>query len=595
MVGAMSLLWSLATNARAEDAQADEISTPTGFVDNSRCALGSHWIQTTRKPGDGELTRIAEWVTAKGPTRLHVVPQFRCVSARLQSDTSLRGNARSLSEKDYGGADLWCGPGLSVVLVWEVFGGEGPYTVRAAGYQATSPDDTLTIPCTAVRATSGQLHLREHGSIDIRVQLLDSLGVASGVEIPVRILADAPIKMHEGMRLTAGWHEASALSRHDDWFEGHLFEPTGPFIPAAAGRCRPVGTKDWIYFNLSARLPQSDRGFHYPPIMGPLEVRTLYEVQGAWVWTALPNCSYEGCRGLESWRDWTSPLVLDWSDMQQFRTSGPLCPIVDAANNSLTIKHSERVPAEKSADTAYKECALGAHRVMTWLTSSDWPGVIWAYPFRGSAPTQDDALLASERFIARYSGLPENSAFEVHMQEPMPHNFHQPPIQSLSISTGERVGAETSPGVDPTDIMIRAGADQIIVEWTDQGPFLSSSVWLKSQRDTELSATEQRYRDGSRIGIVFSGLGTHREFDLYVSFPSVDDLPDGTRYPGMCVIREIHLPPGGPDAYLDRYLWAPSDQTLVKITPAAIPRIHFDYPYNYHLAGPCQLGLYSFP
>ena len=453
----------------------------------------------------------------------------------------------------------------------------------------------MLIPCTDIRSASGTEQWNEHGRVDIAIRVEDAFRSVSTVVLPVRILADSPTIAFEGMQITPGWYDATALAIHDGWFRGFRYERIGPFAPAAVGRYRSVSSDNWIYFNLSAALPQSDRGFHFPPIMSPLALRTIYEVQGAWMWTALFDCSYEGCRGLDTWRDWSSPGLLHWSDSQYFKTGGPSCAEAYVFGNSITVSHSEVIPAESQSDPEYEDCTWGTHRVLTYLTSPDWPGVIWAYQFRGRKPSWEETLKPAERFIARYSGLPEHSEYVLTMQEPLPSSFRPAPRQSVVVRTGPTQDQTAMPAVDPSVVQIRVGADQIIVEWKDYGPLFRESINLYAKSGQRTYRSERGYRDGPRVGKVFASLDGHREFVLYFSLIAGEAKDDAPQYPSMCIVKEIRLPAGGSDAYFDRYFTVPPLNVGPTIVPGPIPEVRFEYRFNYHQVGGCLLGEYSFP
>ena len=279
--------------------------------------------------------------------------------------------------------------------------------------------------------------------------------------------------------------------------------------------------------------------------------------------------------------------MLQWSGPQRFRTDGRICPLTETVGNSITVLHADR-----------SDCPSRTSDVLTWLTSPDWPGVIWADSNRSPQRWTVNQPKAGTGFIAHYSGLPPSSDFTLTIQQPLPHAFRQAPSQSLEARTGRTPLHVTAPGVHPSDIAIRVVADQIIVEWTNQEPFLVGYTGLYTQADTTRYWTTQWRQDGDREVRVYSNLGGQRTLVLYVSFYSSERLGDGSAYPSMCLIREITLTPAGLYAHLDRlfrYSGAQPASQEPQITPVEIPRVFVDFPYRYHHAGRCELAAYAYP
>lgn len=599
LFSAIVLLWSLPAGTHASDAAANATLPRTQLENNSRCAAGSHWLHAISKPADQYLDRIAEWVTSNGPTGRYVVPQFRCISARPIRDPIDDYPEAEISPFEDGVRvihDLWCGPGASIRFMWEIFGGEGPYTVSAAGKTAEGGAESITVPCAELRRRFVPEHWTGHTFVRVPIRVTDSLGSHSTAKIPLRIISSAPPTIFTGMRVISGWQDASAIAIHGSSYGGTLLTGYGGFVQAAVGRYRPVGSSQWIYFNLSQGLPPSGAGFSYPLLMSPLRSNVQYEVQGAWTWTATENCYWYYCYSrLSAWQDWTTPEMLRWSEVQHFWAGGPLCVETEVVGSSITVSHIKRDSTLLAPAVATEDCSPIRSQPLTWLTSPDWPGVIWAYNFRAPRPSWDEDPEAASRFIAHYLGLPQHSEFVLTIQEPLPRSFRQAPSQSVNVRTGATPIHVTAPGVDPSDIEIRVGGDRIIVEWTDQHPYLGVNIQLYSENTFHSDRVISHLKDDGRRGTTFMNLDGRSPFTLYISLQALEPLGDGSGYPFVCMVREIRLPPSGPDAYFDRYFATPTDETVAEVTPGDIPSVTVDYPYRYHHAGPCRLAFYAYP
>jgi len=598
LLSSFALMWSQPSISDAAEkvTQGSAIAAP--FADNSRCALGSHWRRTTSKPRDYDSDQVVEWISSAGPTPLFAAPQFRCVSAQLFRDSFGDNPGRVIDTHLYDSDVLWCGPGVSVLLIWEVFGGEAPYTISAAGHEAVSPAKQLLIPCTDIRNLMPRGNRTGPLSLLVPIQLKDALGLRATVEFPINVVADAPSASFDGMAIWKGWYDASAIVAPSDWVVGSFGaeglggigeERLGPFANVAIGRYRAVGSDMWSYFDLSVETKQSAPSFYYPVLMNSLDPMTDYQVQGTWVWALEGSYLLEWEHWFEAWQRWMPLNETRWSQSQTFQTAGPVCPIAEVAGNSITVLH----PA---TGTLGRGCTSQHLWVLTWLTSPDWPGVIWAYGAPWLRPSSFNDSDESRSFIAHYAGLPAGSDYVLRFQEPLPHAFRRAPQQSLPVSTHFRPIHATAPGVDPSDVKIQVGADQIIVEWTNQEPFLYGYADLFLSGTTTRHLFWDWYQNDSRTVTVFANLGGQAKFSLYVSFRAREPLADGSGFPNMCIIREIVVPPGGPDAYLDRYLFASSTKQPPRVSPGDdTPEVSVDYPYRYHHAGLCQLAAYAYP
>ena len=579
-------------------------TAPTRFEDNSRCALGSQWRYITYKPDDLGSNQAIEWFTAHGPTARYAIPQFRCLSARLYRDPFGENLGRAIERYSYDSDELWCGPGVRVQLFWEIYGGEAPYTVNAVGHEASSPAEEMLIPCTDIRNLAPSSAWSGNLSLIIPVQLKDALGSITTVAIPVKVLADAPSRRFDGMAIWAGWYDASAIAAPSDWrggfgddrIGGLGDERFGPFARVALGRFREVGSDNWTYFDLSVIPRQSAPSFYYPALMGPLEPLTQYEAQGTWMWATWNNRTFEWRDDFDPGEDWIPLENLIWSESQRFWSGGPACAEINVSGNSIRVAHAAEAASAAQGSSERARCSTRMAGTLTWLTSPDWRGVIWAYG-HWSRPSAH-LLEHDEQLIAVYQGLPERSRFVVNMQEPLPSSFRQSRPQRITAVTGSiaaTTGTDIDAGPDPRDLQLRIGGDQIIVAWKDQSPhwhvdaelFTESGRWLGH-------ATRWRERD-SRAGERFSNLGGNRDFTLVVSFIPGEPIEDSYGYPSMCVIRQIRLPAGGPDAYLDRYFIASARDAGVENSPGTVPPVTVSYPWFYTHAGACELAWYAYP
>ena len=602
----MALLWSEPSVADAVETTSQESATTARFEDNSRCDLGSHWRYTTRKPSDYnyDADQIAEWVSSSGPTGRYVAPRFRCVSARLFRDPVLDHPGREVDLSSYDSDELWCGPGVRVLLIWEIYGGAPPYTVSAVGHETLSPAEDMLIPCTDIRTVSGQEQFLEHGQVNVRIRLEDAVGLPHDVVIPVRVLADVPSTSFDGMAIWAGWYDASAIVAPSDWrggfgddrIGGLGEERFGPFARVALGRFREVGSDNWTYFDLSVIPRQSAPSFYYPALMGPLEPLTQYEAQGTWMWATWNNRTFEWRDDFDPGEDWIPLENLIWSESQRFWSGGPACAEINVSGNSIRVAHAAEAASAAQGSSEWARCSTRMAGTLTWLTSPDWLGVMWAYG-HWSRPSAH-LLEHDEQLIAVYQGLPERSRFVLNLQEPLPSSFRQSRPQRITAVTGSiaaTTGTDIDAGPDPRELQIRIGGDQIIVAWKDQSPhwhvdaelFTESGRWLDH-------ATRWRERD-SRAGERFSNLGGNRDFTLVVSFIPGERIEDSYGYPSMCVIRQIRLPAGGPDAYLDRYFTASARDADVENSPGTVPPVTVSYPWFYTHAGACELAWYAYP
>ena len=366
LVGTMVLLWSEPSIADAVETTAQESASTAQFEDNSRCALGSHWRYTTRKPSDYDYDaeQIAEWVSSSGPTGRYVAPRFRCVSARLFHDPFGDDPGRAVEPYSYESDDLWCGPGASVLLIWEIFGGEAPYTVSAVGHEALSPAEEMLIPCTDIRTASGQEQFLEYGQVNVQIQLEDAFGMTTTVVSTIAILADAPATRFDGMAIWAGWYDASAIVAPSDWrggfgddrIGGLGEERFGPFARVALGRFREVGSDNWTYFDLSVIPRQSAPSFYYPALMGPLEPLTQYEAQGTWMWAIWNNRTFEWRDDFDPGEDWIPLENLIWSESQRFWSGGPACASTIGPSSCTSV-------AARVSSAATMTCSLGRYRL----------------------------------------------------------------------------------------------------------------------------------------------------------------------------------------------------------------------------------------
>lgn len=408
------------------------------------------------------------------------------------------------------------------------------------------------------------------------------------------------------MHVWPGWYDASAIVAPSDWRIGSFGADGlggvatvrfGPFAQVALGRYREVGSNNWRHFDLSAMTRQSAPSFGYPALMSALEPMTTYEVQGAWIWALGDQHLYlsEWTRWFEAWQDWLSPEAARWSESQRFQTGGPVCPRTEVVGNSVTVLYpSTATPASETRIIA-DGCTSRQLGVLTWLTSPSWPGVIWAYGASSLRPSYGMDPEAARAFVARYAGLPENTDYVLGIQQPLPHSFRQAPQQSVNVRTLSRPIHVTAPGVDPRDIEIRIGGDRIIVEWTNQEPYLDGSADLFLRGTTTRVRHSDWRQDATRTVTVYRHLGSQTAFILHVSLRAIKPLGDGSGFSNMCMIREIVIPPGGPDAYLDRFFFASSNNQPPTIIPGDTPEVFVEYLYGYHRAGRCNLASYAYP
>ena len=200
-----------------------------------------------------------------------------------------------------------------------------------------------------------------------------------------------------------------------------------------------------------------------------------------------------------SWQAWTTADMLQWSEPQRFLTDGRICPLTETVGNSITVLHADR-----------SDCPSRTADVLTWLTSADWAGVVWADSNRSARPSGDSHPEATQRYVSHYSGLPPNSDFTLTLQQPLPFTFRQALSQSLETRTGPTPLHVTAPGADPSDIVARAGGDQIIVEWTNQEPYLYGHSDLYTSDLTLHSWPTQFRQDGSReVRVLLDILAAH--------------------------------------------------------------------------------------
>ena len=252
------MMWSQPSISDAAEkvTQGSAIAAP--LEDNSRCALGSHWRRTTSKPRDYDSDRMVEWISSAGPTPLFAAPQFRCVSARLFRDSFGDSPGRVIDTHLYDSDDLWCGPGVSVLLIWEIFGGEAPYTVSAAGHRSVPSATEMRIPCADIKRIHSGESSSEFQELSIPIRVEDSRSAASTILMPVNLLAPVPSGTVDDLRFVPGWFDANVFAvrifeaNGSQWESAGVlrYEATGPFVPVAVGRYRTYGSVDWSYFSL---------------------------------------------------------------------------------------------------------------------------------------------------------------------------------------------------------------------------------------------------------------------------------------------------------------------------------------------------------
>ena len=321
---------------------------------------------------------------------------------------------------------------------------------------------------------------------------------------------------------------------------------------------------------------------------------TNYEVQGGWIWaTEHYQFQYDSDGDsdwpywFETWREWATPEEVNWSESHQFRSGGPICIEPEVTGNVIAIW--------KLSDRSRPDCASNQPIILTWLTSPAWPGVFWARAFHTPGRRLRTDRPTTPGLIDYYIGLPEQTDFVLTWQEPLPLQLRQAPQHSLNVRTQVIPPYVHLPGVDPGDIKIRVGADQIIVEWSDQEPYLLGTARLAFEDSWDYEATKyRRQRGDSRVVTEFKGLGGEDRFTLSVRFIASETLGDGSSYPNMCLIREIRMPPGGADAYLDHYLTGLPVEQGPEIRPVETSSVSVSWFYYYHYAA-CELAVYAYP
>ncbi len=605
LFGAVVLLWSVAEATVEGNSDVGDSLQDLGTV-SLEGGCGGHvgyWLASADTPRIDDSGHLLDRREIERASQDPSVPRFTCLSARLHLDRiGERPEREIFPYSDWGFGRVWCGPGVTVVLYWEITGGEAPYTVRAVGARSDPRTQEIRIPCTRFR----RLHSGDLSSalqkLNVAVRVEDAQGAASGLLMPVTLLAPVPSDSVDDISLVTGWYDASAYpvrtfaSDESEWRDSQgvlRYETSGPFIPVAIGRYRTQGSTDWSYFSMSINPPQSDR-LYLPPNLSPLQPRTTYEVQGAWIWATNHYQFYIDDEGgsdwplwFDLWQTWASPAQANWSESHFVRSGGPLCVWAETAGNSIVVR--------QTSDHGRPECASNDPIVLTWLTSRDWPGVYWAKAFRAPGRTWQIDRPARGGLIDYYIGLPEHTAFVMTWQEPLPWQLRQAPQQSINVRTRARPPFVRAPGVDPSDVKIRVGGDRIIVEWTDQEPYLHGRARLVSAHNDYYDTTVYTPpHDDTRKITVFEGLGRADRFTLSVRFIAGEPLGDGSTLPNMCMVREIRVPPGGADAYLDHYFSGLPEEHGPVVSPAETSGVSVSWFYFYHHAD-CDLAVYSYP
>ena len=343
-----------------------------------------------------------------------------------------------------------------MLLIWDIYGGEAPYTVRALGHESVSPTQEMRIPCLDVRDSAPSTDSKRHLSLNIPIQVDDALGSTTSADVPIRVLASEPSTTFDHMHVWPGWYDASAIVAPSDWSVGSFgaeglggvgTERFGPFVPVAIGRYRAVGTRMWSYFDLSVRPKPSAPSFSYPALMSGLEPLTRYEVQGAWMWGLARHQRSEGARWFAAWKRWLPLEDASWSRSQIFETGGTVCPITEVVGNSITVLHPSTTGNLSGTEPNADACTTRNLGVLTWLTSPDWPGVIWAYGARAPRPSGEQDAHAARKFIAPLRRVAGALRFlPVLPRAVCPTPSCRQPQQSVGVRTDSRPIHLTTPG-----------------------------------------------------------------------------------------------------------------------------------------------------
>ena len=479
-------------------------------------------------------------------------------------------------------SDNWCTPTNVARFSWTIEGGTEPLQITIAGQRVDPASRSAEFPCHQIRASLLPGPQHNHVLLNVTARVEDANGLTGDASTIIIFASDAPREQIKGVRVYAGIHDA--FFSVSPW----PFVSDGPYgiDQLAIVRYRKAASTDWSYLSPLPAPPQNCCGYWcFASHVRDLERDTDYEYQAAWMWHTQPWLSLQnGKLDLDWWRTWTTAESLRWTDIQQFRTYGTDLFEVDATGDAVTVRWPDRG---------------GVVRI--WLTSPDWPGVVWTDPDNShrwpaaSNPQQKDESTAVIR------GLPSNTNFLVNFARALPSSFAQTPVQLKETRTLRSSESGSSLVFDPADVEIVVGLDTLKVEWRSEPTIWHGRPFLivdEERRTLEAIQEVERFGTGDALATLTetSSNQTHvvrfryvkADIDhvLYLNLRPGNESTADSRHPFVCMAWRVESNAAGPVSYLDRYLYSMPHDQLEQVV--AIPPIDVDD--DAWLTSECTLG-----
>ncbi len=474
----------------------------------------------------------------------------------------------------------WCTPLNVGRFVWSIEGGAHPLELTVAGHSVDATSGSVEIPCHQLRAENLSGPQDNHVLREVMAHVVDANGLTGAASTYVIFVSDAPKQLIEGVRVFAGMHDAFFDIEPSPYRNAGL----QPIEQLATVRYRRLGADDWTYLIPLPGPPQNCCGYWcVSSHVQELERNTDYEYQAAWMWHPIP-WQQQRVSPLDAnwWRTWTTAESLRWTESQRFRTYGEEPLLVQAVDDTITVLWPN-----------------SAGVVHTWLTSPDWPGVIWIDPANTHRwPTL--TVSHDEKWSrAVFRGLPPDTTFHVTFKRALPDSFEQTSAQVAEARTPSQSEGGTAGVFDPGTVEINVGLGTLNVDWIGQSQQWKMETFLLVNQDRRHQESE-RYQDYDNSSALPSGLvslqrqgARFRYVDnrndnvLYLSLRPSGGLANEFRYPFVCLAWRIESLAEGPDSYLDRYFYSSPRHRLERVTPIASYEITGNgaWPYS-----PCRLG-----
>ncbi len=474
----------------------------------------------------------------------------------------------------------WCGPLGVGRFHWTITGGALPLEVTIAGQQIDVDEHTVDIPCQQMRREYLSGPQPDDSVVDVVAKVVDSVGLSGFTSIAIGFISDAPHLSVEEVRVFAGVQDAFFDIK--PWpFDYSLSDPVER---VALVRYREAGTRLWQYAIPLPDPPQNWCSYWcFWPHTSDLEQNREYEYQAAWMWMEHPwDWREQLPLGEAWWRSWTSPDSMHWTESQFFRTFGVDQVVVRTEQDKVIVSWRARGGV-----------------VHTWLTSPDWPGVIWAdpaNPYRRPKPTlRHEASWTS----AVFRGLPPDTTFTVTFKRALPDMFVQAAAQQSVVRTTSNDAALIPHVFDPRNVKVSFVPDGLQVEWNGQFPYWwvetdlyaddarLASARLSFRRIATLSILPTGPITVQRQGVHFRHSASQMQKVLYLNLRPGGISSVEARYPFVCMAWKINPVSSNPEHYLDTYFHSAGQQEQVGITPITSFWLSADgnWPYS-----KCVLG-----